>query len=114
MVTVKDYKRRENKDGEEFFVLVLQGEVVPVKSKTTDRLYFTAKTCTVSSTFDEDTCREIIGLQFPGKIVKVETEPYEFTIPETGEIITLNHRWEYIDNIKEMVSENMVEEVDVI
>ena len=33
MVTVKDFKKRETKTGEEFFVLVLQGAVVPVKSK---------------------------------------------------------------------------------
>ncbi|EAR16645.1 hypothetical protein RB2501_07085 [Robiginitalea biformata HTCC2501] len=67
MVNVKDYKQREGKDGEPFFVLVLQGDVTPVKSKQSGRLYFTAKTCTVSSTFDEQTCKDLIGLQFPGE-----------------------------------------------
>ena len=113
MVTVKDYKRRESKKGEEFFVLVLQGGVVPVQSKTNGRTYFTAKTCTVSSTFDEDTCKEIIGLQFPGEIKKMKTEPYEFTVPETGEIITLEHRWEYVDNSLEMATENILEDSEV-
>jgi len=61
MVAVKDYKQRQSKDGEEFFVLVLQGGVTPVKSKETGRMYFTAKTCTVSSTFDEETCKQLIG-----------------------------------------------------
>lgn len=113
MVTVKDYKQRTNKEGENFFVLVLQGEVAPVKSSETGRMYFTAKTCTVSSTFDEETCKQLIGMQFPGQIIKVETEPYEFTIPETGEVIQLSHRWEYKDNTQEMVAENIVEESDV-
>lgn len=52
MVTIKDFKKRETKTGEEFFVLVLQGGITPVKSKETGRMYFTAKTCTVPSTFD--------------------------------------------------------------
>ena len=113
MVTVKDFKKRESKEGKEFFVLVLQGNVVPVKSEASGRMYFTAKTCTVSSTFDEDTCKELIGLEFPGEIVRTVTEPYEFTIPETGEIIELRHRWEYQDNIQEMASKLVVEEAEV-
>ena len=113
MVTVKDYKKRENKEGEEFFVLVLQGNVVPVKSQKTGRTYFTAKTCTVSSTFDEETCKEVIGMQFPGKIIKVETDPYEFTIPETGDVIELAHRWDYQDSTEELISELVVDESEV-
>lgn len=114
MVTIKDYKKRENKDGEEFFVLVLQGNVVPVRSQETNRMYFTAKTCTVSSTFDEETCQQIIGQQFPGDIVKVETEPYEYALPETGEVITLSHRWEYQDNTLEPAMENVIAEEEVL
>ena len=72
MVTVKDYKKRETKSGDEFFVLVLQGAIVPVKSKESGRMYFTAKTATAASTFDEETCKQIIGSQFPEEIVKKE------------------------------------------
>jgi hypothetical protein len=113
MVTVKDYKRRESKEGKEFFVLVLQGNVVPVKSKETGRTYFTAKTCTVSSTFDEETCKELIGMQFPGRIKRVEVDSYDFVVPETGEVIQLSHRWEYEDNTEELVSELVVEDSEV-
>lgn len=114
MVTIKDFKKRETKSGEEFFVLVLQGGVVPVRSKETNRMYFTAKTCTVASTFDEDTCKQIIGQQFPGDIVKVKTEPYEYELPETGETITLEHRWEYQDETLESVMSNVIEEEEVM
>jgi hypothetical protein len=31
----------------------------------------------------------------PGAIVKVECDSYEYTLPETGEIIHLTHRYEY-------------------
>lgn len=113
MVTVKDFKKRETKEGKEFFVLVLHGNVVPVKSETTGRLYFTAKSCTVSTTFDEETCQQLKGMQFPGRIVKLETEPYQFTVPETGELIELKHRWEYQDDTLEAVSENVIEESEV-
>ncbi|UWX54907.1 hypothetical protein NYZ99_19565 [Maribacter litopenaei] len=113
MVTVKDYKKRETKEGKEFYVLVLHGNVVPVKSETTGKMYFTAKSCTVSTTFDEETCQQIKGMQFPGQIVKVETEPFNYTIPETGETIQLKHRWEYQDNTLEKVSENVIEESEV-
>ena len=113
MVTVKDYQKRESKEGKEFFVLVLQGSAEAVKSLTTGRTYFTAKRCTVSSTFDEETCKDLIGMQFPGRIIRVETEPYEFTIPETGKVIQLAHRWEYEDNTEELVSEMVVAETEV-
>ncbi|MRX64375.1 hypothetical protein [Maribacter luteus] len=113
MVTVKDYKKRESKKGDEFYVLVLQGSVVPVKSQSTGRTYLTAKTCTVSSTFDEETCKGIIGMQFPGQIVKVETDAYAYTIPETGEVIELSHRWEYQDNTEESAAKLVVEESEV-
>ncbi|WP_224487863.1 hypothetical protein [Robertkochia flava] len=113
MVTVKDYKKRESKTGDAFYVLVLQGSVTPVRSKSTDKLYFTAKTCTVSTTFDEDTCKDLIGMQFPGKIVKVETAPYQYAIPETGEIVTLEHRWEYQDNTQEVIENQVVEESEI-
>lgn len=98
MVKIIDYKKRTTKSGDDFFVLVLQGGVVPVRSQQTDRVYFTAKTATAACTFDEETCQQVIGTQFPGEIVKVETEPYEYAIPETGEIIELSHRWEYQDD----------------
>jgi hypothetical protein len=113
MVTVKDYKKRETKEGKEFFVLVLHGNVVPVKSESTGRLYFTAKSCTVSTTFDEETCKQLMGMEFPGRIVKLKTEPYQFTVPETGEVIELKHRWEYQDHTLEAVSENIIEETEV-
>lgn len=114
MVTIKGYKERVSKDGEKFYVLELQGGVFPVQSKKTGRMYFTAKTCTTPCTFDEDTCQGLIGSQFPGQIVKIETDPYEYAIPETGEVIELSHRWEFQDDSYETVSQNVVEESEVM
>lgn len=114
MVTIKNYKQRENSEGEKFNVLVVQGGVTPVKSKDTGRMYFTAKTATVSCTFDEDMCKDLIGTKFPGEIVKIECEPFEFVIPETGEVITLTSRYEYKDEVLEEINQQLIPEEEVI
>lgn len=95
MVRVIDYLERVNDEGAAFFVLVLQGGVQMVKSRQTNKFYVTAKRATISSTFDEQTCQALIGTELPGKIEKVQTEPYEFTIKDTGEVIELDYRYEY-------------------
>ncbi|WBV51972.1 MULTISPECIES: hypothetical protein [Chryseobacterium] len=94
MVRIINYKRRvaENK---EFFVLEVSGGIEMVLSKTTGMYYATSKKATITSTFDEETCQSLIGSEFPGSIVKEECEPYEYTIQDTGEIITLSHRYVY-------------------
>ena len=112
MVTVKEIKKAENSKGEEFFGLIVQSGAMPVKSKSTGRVYFTAKTAFVSTTFDEKTASSLIGMEFEGTIRKVETDPYEYTIEATGEIIELSHRWEYVDPALEM-EEQMVKEASV-
>jgi hypothetical protein len=66
-----------------------------VKSQKTERFYATARKVTIPSTFNEETCKSLIGTEMPGRIVKVETEPYEYTLKETGEVIELSHRYEY-------------------
>lgn len=60
-----------------------------VKSKETGRFYATAKRASISSTFDENTCKSLIGTTFPGSIGKEECDEYEYTIPDTGEIINM-------------------------
>ena len=97
MVTVKEVKKMENSMGEEFYGLIVQSGAMTVKSNTTGRIYFTAKTALVATTFDEETAASMIGQEFEGTIKKVETDPYEYTIEETGEVIQLSHRWEYHD-----------------
>lgn len=113
MVTVKEIKKAENSKGEEFFGLIVQSGAMPVKSKKTGRIYFTAKTAFVATTFDEETATSLVGTEFEGTVKKVETAPYEYTIEETGEIIELSHRWEYVDPVLEL-EEQVVEETAVI
>ncbi|MDR7208414.1 hypothetical protein [Flavobacterium piscis] len=97
MVRIIGYKKRETEEGKEFFVLEIQGGVSMEKSKTTGKFYVTANKATISSTFDEATCNALIGTELEGRVEKVASDPYEYTIRETGEVITLSHRFEYVE-----------------
>jgi hypothetical protein len=94
MVTIVDYKERVNKDGEPFLALVLEGDMELVQSES-GRFYATARRTSIPSSFTEETCKRLIGKQMPGAIVKMECDAYEYTLPETGEVIHLAHRYEY-------------------
>ena len=100
MVRIVNYQKRETEEGKEFFVLELQGGIEMVKSKETNKFYVTARKASISSTFDELTCKALIGTELPGKVEKVNCEPYEYTIKDSGEIITLTHRYEYVEEEK--------------
>ena len=109
MVSIVDYKSVEKENGEEFLMLVLQGGVEPVKSATTGKMYFTARTVKVPATFDEATCKSLIGAQFEGTIIKVPSDSYEYTIKETGEVIKLKHRYEYVTGAEAILKEQLVD-----
>ena len=95
MLRIINFKQYTTEEGKVFNVLELQGGIEMVKSQKTQRFYATARKATIPSTFDEQICKALVGSELPGKIVKVETEPYEYTIQETGEVIELSHRYEY-------------------
>ncbi len=96
MVRIVNFNERESEDGSTFFALELQGGLELVKSQTSKKYYATARKTSVTSTFDELTCKALLGTEMPGRIEKQECEPYEYTIEDTGEVIELSHRYEYI------------------
>ncbi len=102
MVSIINYKSATNADNEEFFLLQVMGGVESVISKETGRAYLTARKATVSTTFDEETCKGLVGQKLPGGIEKVETEPYMYTIEATGEEIELSHRYQYNSSLQSM------------
>lgn len=117
MVTIVNYKERLKDDGTSFFVLELQGGIEMTQSKTTGMFYATAKKAIISSTFDEVTCKGLIGTQIPGSIEKEECEPYEYVVQETGEEIILSHRWVYLpegtDKLFSTAKDELKPETDV-
>jgi hypothetical protein len=92
MVTIINYKKRQAEDGREFFVLEVQGGIEMIQSQS-GNFYATARKSSIPSTFDEMTCNALIGTQIAGTIEKVECEPYQYTVKDTGDVIILNHRY---------------------
>lgn len=110
MVTIVNIEKRQSKTGKEFMALILQGGVEMVRSAETGQFYATVKRCSVPSTLDEETAMQMIGTKFDGSIQKMTCEPYEYVVPETGEIIELAHRWSFVptDDKNERLSQMSV------
>ena len=100
MVRIINYQQRQAEDGKLFFVLEIQGGIEMVKSKESGKFYVTARKASIPSTFDELTCKTLVGTELPGAIEKVACEPYDYTIPDSGETISLSHRFEYVEQEK--------------
>lgn len=114
MVTIVDYKTYQSEDGKEFYALEVQGGIEMVQSKESGRNYLTARKAMVSCTFNKATCESLKGTQIDGIIKRVEVEPYTYTVENTGEEITLSHRYEFMSEEQEVVKDNLIEEEFVI
>lgn len=95
MVTVTGYVVRKTKDDRSFITLELTGKVELVQSQENGSFYATCRRCSIPSTFDEQLAKSIVGTQMDGEIVRVESEPYDFTNPNTGETMSLAYSWAY-------------------
>lgn len=114
MVTITGYEKRTGEKGE-FFLLELQGDLEFAYSKKTGQPYATAKKCLIPSTFNEIVCKASVGKQMRGAIIKVATEPYEYTIEETGEVIEMNYKYSYSPQEDDVVeSKNSIVEPVVV
>ncbi len=107
MVTITNYKELQKENGTSFYLLQVQGGIEMIRSKQTGDFYATAKKAYVPSTFDEITCKNLIGSQMSGEVVKKNCEPFEYTVKETGEVVTLSHRWVYVTQ-EDMENKNMI------
>jgi len=94
MVKIVDFKERVSNEGKPFLALVVQGGVELIHSAN-GGIYATVRKASVASTFDEETCKGLIGTEIPGTIEKVECEQYEYTNPQTGEVLFLDHRYQF-------------------
>ena len=95
MVTISGYNERVNKEGKPFYSLTVQGGLEMVLSEESGRYYATMKQASVTSTLDEKTCQGLVGTKLPGKVSKVACDPFEYTVQESGEVISLIHRRVY-------------------
>lgn len=95
MVVVSNCFEVKTTEGKTFVSLELSGGLELVQSQITGKFYATTRKCRISSTFNVDIAKQMVGSTLNGEIVRIEVEPYEFTIPATGEIVTLAHSYTY-------------------
>lgn len=105
MVTIINYKEKQREDGKSFYALEIQGGMDLVRSKDTGMYYATAKRAFLPCTFNEQACIALIGTQISGTIEKIECEPYEYLIKETGDTILLTHHWIYVTDEMEVLQQ---------
>ena len=95
MVTVTKHFLREDAEGNNYSMLELTGDMEIMFFKASGRPYATARRCSMPATFAPEVCIGLLGKQIPGSIKKIDCESYDYTVPETGETIQLEHRWQY-------------------
>lgn len=99
MVRIIGYKESISNEGKVFNSLILQGGVEIIHSAS-GNLYATARKANLASAFDEATCQSLVGTELAGSIEKEDCEPYEYTSPQTGEVLNLFHRYVFIPEEK--------------
>ena len=75
--------------------MILQGDVEFVTSQSSGMPYAMVPKCSMPATFDEATCKAMVGKQIPGSIIKQECEPYEYMVPRTKEVVMLDYNYVY-------------------
>lgn len=107
MVTITGYKTNKNKEGKEFNILEISGAVEMIQSTKTGKFYAHAYKATITTTLNESSCKALIGTQFPGIIKKVACDPYNYEVPGTNDILTLNHSFQYFTDNSNKVEETI-------
>jgi hypothetical protein len=86
-----------------FVLLELSGDLEMVQSMNSLKFYATVRKCSVTTTVDLETAKAFIGKQMPGRIVRAQSEQYDYTTA-SGEVIPLNYKWEYVPEERPAVS----------
>lgn len=107
-VNVIDVVSRQDAVGKTFFALILMGGMEFVKSRKTGSFYATALKTSITTTFPEQFCRGLIGKTIPGEIQRMEVDPYDYTVEETGEVVTLTHKYRFNPKPNEVTMEQTV------
>ena len=107
MVIIVNCVKRVSNLGEEFTALIVQSELELVKSKK-GNIYCKARKASIPSTLEFEIAKMQIGKELPGYIEKVKCQPFE-TVDAEGEIVTLNHRYQYVPESNRTEVEEMAE-----
>jgi hypothetical protein len=108
MISIVGYRLAKSKDEKQFIALELQGDIEMVQSLETGSFYATARKASVPSTFSDSTAKGLIGTKMPAIIKRVESDPYDYTVVESGLVIKLAHKYVYSPEEAEIVHYNLL------
>lgn len=95
MVTIVEVAERTAANGNVFCSVMVAGDV-SVYTSAEGKASLVALKASIPSNLPKDVLESMIGNKLPGKVERVETEPYQWTNPNTGEEITLSHTYKYV------------------
>ena len=94
MVTIVEVAERTAANGNTFCSVMVAGDA-SVHMNAEGKASLVALKASIPSNLPKDVLEGMIGNKLPGKVERVETEPYQWTNPNTGEEITLSHTYKY-------------------
>ena len=94
MVTIVEVAERTAANGNVFCSVMVAGDA-SVHMSAEGKASLVALKASIPSNLPKDVLESMIGNKLPGKVERVETEPYQWVNPNTGEEITLSHTYKY-------------------
>lgn len=94
MVTIVEVAERTAANGNVFCSVMVAGDA-SVHMNAEGKASLVALKASIPSNLPKDVLEGMIGNKLPGKVERVETEPYQWVNPNTGEEITLSHTYKY-------------------
>ena len=95
MVTIVEVAERTAANGNTFCSVMVAGDA-SVYTNAEGKASLVALKASIPSNLPKDVLEGMIGSKLPGKVERVDTEPYQWTNPNTGEELTLSHTYRYV------------------
>ena len=94
-VIVVGYEKKKSAKGGSFIIIKVEGGVQSIFNEQTKKWYLTSMKTNIIASIDETTCKNLVGTELPGTIVKQKCMPYNYTVPLSGKTLTIAHRFVY-------------------
>ena len=103
MVTVESVVERTNSATGELFCSVMVVGTPTVYTNEDGKTSIVALKASAPSNLPKSMLMDLVGKQLPGTVIRVETDPYTWVNPRTGEELTLSHTYKYVGEEPELV-----------
>jgi len=99
MVTIINAKEVQTKDGRTFVSLTVEGEAT-VQFNSEGNASMGALKATIPANISLALAEDMVEARktLPGRVARIECEPYVWNNPTTGEPLTLSHTYKYVED----------------